>query len=214
MDDVKLLKAFERAPLRTLRYQDIAEHATNAARDLARLEAAGAVAKIAHGVYTLPPQGQDARWWVPPVEEAGLAIATVRFGARKTALMGIGAARHWGAYPRAIGTTVVAIPVAGRPAVDIVTGGVAHFVTRDVAELDVERRATILGPALVTTPAQTLYDLLARPNQAAAPQAAAEAARRLIDRVTPHDFERVVARARRVPAIVRATLDEMRADVA
>lgn len=212
MRDVDILRLAERAPLRTLRWQDVDATASNAARDLNRLEERGGLTRIARGVFVAPPNGADGRTWKAPIDAGGLALATARFGQRRVALMGVGAARHWGAIPRALGTTVIAIPVGGRPPVTLTTGGTVHFVQRDVGKLSTVLERTALGNALVTTPAQTLYDLLAKPETGDAAFAVDEAVRNLRARVTRRDLDQIARDAKRVPAVVRATLDEMRDD--
>lgn len=206
---VALTRAAERAPLRTIRWADVDQHATNAARDLATLRAHGALVRIAHGIYVAPPGGADGRRWKPPFEAAALALATARFGQRQVALMGIGAARFWGAIPRAIAVTTIAVPVAGRPPVHLETGGTVHFVPRKLDDLDLVLERTPLGDALVTTPAQTLYDLLARPHQGHIPDAVEEAVRNLRAQVAAEELRTIVAAARRVPAAVKHALAEM-----
>lgn len=212
MRDVDILRLAERAPLRTVRWQDIEATGTNAARDLARLEQRGGLTRIARGVFVAPPNGADGRTWKAPLEAGGLALATARFGQRRVALMGVGAARHWGAIPRALGTTVIAVPVGGRPPVTLETGGTVHFVQRDVGKLKTVLERTALGNGLVTTPAQTLYDLLARPATGDAAFAVDEAVRNLRARVTWRDLDLIARDAQRVPAGVRAALNEMRDD--
>lgn len=210
MQDIEIMRVAERAPLRTIRWQDLAEKATNAARDLARLEERGGLTRIARGVFVAPPNGADGRHWKAPLEAGGLALATARFGQRRVALMGIGAARFWGAIPRAIGTTVIAIPVGGRPPVTLATGGTVHFVQRDITKLRTVLERTPLGDGLVTTPAQTLYDLLAKPNIGDAKFAVDEAVENLRAQVALLDLEQIAGEAQRVPAAVRAMLIEIR----
>lgn len=210
MKDVDIIRIAERAPLRTIRWQDLDGTATNPARDLARLEERGALTRLAKGVFVAPPNGADGRLWKTPLEAGGLALATARFGQRQVALMGIGAARFWGAIPRAIGTTVVAIPVGGRPPVTLATGGTVYYVQRDVGKLRTVLERTTLGEALVTTPTQTLYDLLARPGTGNAKFAVDEAVRNLRAQVALPDMEKLAHEAQRVPAGVRQMLDEMK----
>ncbi len=119
-------------------------------------------------------------------------MATARFGNRNAVLMGLGAARHWAAIPRAIGVTTVAIPEAGRPPVSLDTGGMVHLVPRDIDRLDAVLEQNELGRALVTTPAQTLYDLLMKPRQGGMRDEAVAAARQLSGHVMPADLRRVV----------------------
>jgi hypothetical protein len=211
MHQFELLRTAERAPLRTIRWTDVDQRTANAARELTGLQERGALVKIARGVYVAPPNGADANRWKPPLEAAGLALATARFGQRRVALMGLGAARFWGALPRAIGTTTIAVPVAGRPPVQLETSGTVHFIPRDLDALDLTLERTPLGDGLITTPAQTLYDLLAKPNQGGAPDAAREATRNLRAMVAATALGDIAERAQRVPATVRAALAEMAA---
>lgn len=204
------MKIAERAPLRTIRWQDLADEATNPARDLARMEERGGLTRIAKGVFVAPPNGADGRRWKVPLEAGGLALATARFGQRRVALMGVGAARFWGAIPRAIGTTVIAIPVGGRPPVTLATGGTVHFVQRDIGRLKTVLERTPLGEGLITTPAQTLYDVLAKRGAGDAALVAGEAVRNLRAQVALAELQEIADRAQRVPAAVRATLSEMR----
>lgn len=161
VDDVELIRAIERAPMRTVRTEDIGNIVKNTTRTIARLLEKGALTKLAHGVYTVPPDGADARGWKPPLEAGGLALATARFGARTVILMGEGAARHWHAIPRAISETSIAVEKRGIKPVELATGGTIRFVFRRVADVDATLERTVLGDALVTTRPQTLFDIVA-----------------------------------------------------
>ena len=136
----------------------------------------GAVTRLTHGTYAVPPDGGDGRTWRPTLEAAGLAGATARFGNRNAILIGLGAARHWAAIPRAIGVTAVAVPEARWPPVELDQGGRVHQIPRDIDRLQAVLETTELGPALVTTPAQTLYDLTMKPAQGRVPEEADAAA--------------------------------------
>lgn len=182
--DVDALRAIERSPLRTVRPQDLEPAFAHARRTIARLVDAGALMRLAHGVYTAPPDGRDGRQWRPTLEAAGLALATARFGNRNVVLVGLGAARHWAAIPRAIGVTTVAVPEAGRPPVQLDRGGTVHLIPRDIARLDAVLESTELGRGLVTTPAQTLYDLLMKPAQGGMPYEARPQLRTTCGRVS------------------------------
>lgn len=196
--DVEALRAVQRAPLRTVRAKDLATLLAHPRRTLGRLVERGAVVRLAQGVYTAPPDGRDGREWKPTLEAAGLALATARFGERNAVLMGLGAARHWAAIPRAIGDTVVAVPMSGIKAIELHTGGTAHFVCRRLDDLDVVLEHIELGDALVTTPAQTLLDLLSRPGQGGEPDAARDAVRGLMSAVDATEFREIVSDAPRV----------------
>jgi hypothetical protein len=203
---VATLRAIEGAPLRTVRLSQLAAEETNPWRAADRLVNEGALIRLSPGIYTAPPDGLDARTWKPDLQAAGLAVATARFGERNAVLMGIGAARHWAAIPRAIGVTTVAVPAAGRPVVRLAQGGAVHFIARNLARLDAVLDVTELGRALVTTPAQTLYDLLMKPKQGGEPQIAQEAADNLIARVTAAELQHIVDETKRANGAVRQAL--------
>ncbi|HKT56955.1 MAG TPA: hypothetical protein VJR25_09295 [Microbacterium sp.] len=207
--DIDIVRTIERAPLRTVRYVDLRALGTNVWRNVDRLAEQGAATRLAHGVYTVPPDGRDGRTWRPTIEAAGLAVATARFGNRNAVLMGLGAARHWAAIPRAIGVTTVAVPEAGRPPVELDRGGRVYMIPRDVERLDAVLDRTELGPALVTTPAQTIYDLTMKPAQGGMPNEAAAAVRNLRAQVRPEDLNAIVNAHGRANAALRTMLDEM-----
>ncbi|MGO2747065.1 type IV toxin-antitoxin system AbiEi family antitoxin domain-containing protein [Microbacterium sp.] len=211
MDDVELIRTIERAPMRTVRTEDVRNIVSNATRTISRLVGKGALTKLAHGVYTVPPDGADARRWRPPLEAGALALATARFGPRAAILMGPGAARQWHAVPRAIGVTTIAVGERGIKPVELAIGGRIHFVFRRIDDVDATLEHTILGDALVTTPAQTLFDLLAhRGSRVLLGEVQyAEAVTNLTERVTRAQFEDVLGRSGRVPASARTLLQTL-----
>lgn len=190
------------APLRTRRFNDLKHLGTNMWRLLDDLVDQGVLARLAYGIYTAPPDGRSSKAWRPGLETAGLAIATARHGERSVALMGIGAARHWSAIPRAIGSTVIAVPTAGRRPIDTSSGRI-HFVQRDLSQVDAVLEQTELGPALITTPEQTLFDLLMRPHQGGEVDSAHAAAQQIIPQVSPADFEEIIGSHSRINDAVR-----------
>lgn len=207
--DIELLRAIERSPMRTARYADLRGLGTNVWRTLDGLVEQGAVARLAHGVYTVPPDDADGRTWKPTLEAAGLAVATARFGNRNAVLMGIGAARYWAAIPRAIGATMVAVPKAGQAPVELEHGGILHFVPRELHKLHAGLERTELGDALVTTPAQTAYDLLMKPKQGGMPEVALAAAQDLRGQIRAADLAHVVERWGRANTPVRQMLRDL-----
>lgn len=211
MDDVEVIRTIERAPMRTVRTEDIGSIVTNASRTISRLLRKGALTKLAHGVYTAPPNGEDAREWKPTLESGALALATARFGPRAAILMGVGAARHWHAIPRAIGITTIAVAERGIRPVDLATGGRVQFVFRRIEEVGATLEQTILGPALVTTPPQTLFDLLAQPavNEWLGAAQYEEAVANLATQVTRGQFEDVLNASSRVPPAARVVLSSL-----
>lgn len=201
--DVDIMRAVARAPLRTLRLKEVPELARNTWRTTDRLVEQGALVRLTHGVYTAVPDGRDGRTWKPPLEAAALALATARFGAREVALMGVSAARHWAAIPRAIGVATVAVPRRGYAPVTLEGGGLVKFVPRKMEALELVLERTVLGEGLVTTPEQTLFDLLGRMDRDGLGREVAGAVENLAAQVRPEEFAEVVARARIVPAGAR-----------
>ncbi len=209
-DDVDLLMAVERAPLRTVRLKDLEGYTAHPWRVVKQLVDRGALVRLAHGIYAAPPDGRDGRTWKPPLEPAGLAVAATRFGHRKVALTGLGAARHWAAIPRAIGVTTVAVQGRDYVPVTLDTGGILLFVARDLERVDIIMERTALGQGLVTTPQQTLYDLLMRPTQGGMPDEAIAAAKNLAARVQFNELARVADAAGRANPAVREMIEHLR----
>ncbi|WP_341578292.1 type IV toxin-antitoxin system AbiEi family antitoxin [Microbacterium schleiferi] len=207
--DVDIVRAVARAPLRTLRLKEVPELARNTWRTTDRLVEQGALVRLAHGVYTAVPDGRDGRTWKPPLEAAALALATARFGAREVALMGVSAARHWAAIPRAIGVATVAVPRRGYAPVTLEGGGLVKFVPRNMDTLELVLERTGLGEGLVTTPEQTLFDLLGRMDRDGLGREVAGAVENLTPQVKPDEFAKIVARARIVPAGARDMLKRL-----
>lgn len=207
---IDLLRTIERAPMRTVRYADVKSLASNVWRDLGALVETGAVVRLAHGVYTAPPDGRDGRSWTPSLESAGLALATARQGNRNAILMSLGAARYWGAIPRAIANTVIAIPAAGIRPISV-GGGTIHFVARDIDRVEASVERTELGMGLITTRAQTLFDLLMRPRLGENTAAAEEGARNLISQVDPEEFTEIIRPMRQINRSVKEVQTRLQA---
>lgn len=183
-----------RAPMRTVRGVDLVNRYRNPAKELGRLAKTGALKKLARGIYTAVPDTVDAGTWTPPLNDAAMAVATALDGARVPVLMGIGAARFRHAVPREIGTTVVAVPTQRR--LLKLPMGQVQFVKRDVEKLDARLETTDLGQILVTTPEQTAYDLLARPNLGTTPQEAHAAVENLRPQIDTARFRTLAAKKR------------------
>lgn len=203
------MRTIARSPLRTVGFQSLKHFGSNPWRTLNRLVNHGGLVRLTQGIYTAPPDGRDGRTWKPTLEAAALAIATARFGIRKAILMGLGAARFWAAIPRAIGITTVAIPVAGRAPITVNNGATAHFIPRNVEQIDAVLELTELGEALITTPAQTLFDLVMKPNQGGAPDIAAEAARLITAQVSAVDLQKTIDQKGRANSALRQTLNDL-----
>lgn len=198
MSQLKLLKALGRAPLMTMTLEQIKELdlSSNPWRDVNALIEEGMAFRLARGVYTAIPLNKGSRWR-PMLEIQALALATARYG--DAALMGLGAARYWHGIPRAIGTTVVAVP-GGRDRTVAVGRGKALFVPRDLRSLDLFVADTALGQGLVTSPAQTILDLAQDPELGGLPSEALDAIANLEPQVSRRSMERVRQAATDIPA--------------
>lgn len=151
-----------RAPLRTIRTAALAALYTNPHKAAGDLVRRGILHRLAHGLYCAVPPGADPTTWKPTLEGAAAGIATALFGDRVPVLMTLSAARVHRALPRAIGQAFVAVPAQRRAVRLVDRPGTVVFATRDVTRLDAELITTDLGPALVTTPEQTVLDLARR----------------------------------------------------
>ncbi|WP_082952991.1 type IV toxin-antitoxin system AbiEi family antitoxin [Mycobacterium sp. 852002-10029_SCH5224772] len=151
-------------PMRTFRPRDAEIAYPHPRTQLARLVERGVLHRVAEGYYVVVPQEMAGRPWLPNLEAAAAGIASAIYGTDGAALMGISAARVLGAIPRALATAVVAVPKQHRPIALTDRFSVVRFVKRDMTRLDVERVQTPLGPALTTTPEQTILDLAHRPS--------------------------------------------------
>lgn len=182
------------APMRTVRPIMLRDLYANPEKELIRLRDRGHVVRIGPGTYTAKPDavGADTKW-LPDFEEAAMAYATAHYGNRVPVLYGIGAARFHHAIPRAIGTTVVAVPEQHRPITLEAVGGRVVFTRANVKKLDARFERGRLGGFLVTTPEQTLLDLLDRPELGGMPTEAAAAAGALVGMVDQDRVHRLAA---------------------
>lgn len=146
-----------------VRPRDLAERWARPEEALRHLAHSALVRPVAHGYWLVPPAERlTDPAWRPEVEAIGLAVAAADYGAGNVALMGVSAARHHGALPRAVATAVVAVP-RQRPALDTTFGRI-YFVRRDTNRLALEPARTALVTAMVATVEQTLLDLANRPG--------------------------------------------------
>ncbi|WP_306305361.1 type IV toxin-antitoxin system AbiEi family antitoxin domain-containing protein [Rhodococcoides yunnanense] len=155
---------FARLPMRMVRAGTAAQVYAHPRAELTRLTDLGLLHRVATGFYVAVPDDRVGTEWMPGLEAAAAGIAVAAYSADNAVVMGISAARLHGVVPRALATAVVAVPkrhdpirLADRPAV-------IRFVVRDTARLDAERIDTELGAVLVTTPEQTVLDLVKRPG--------------------------------------------------
>lgn len=192
------------APLRTVRAEDAGAVYAFPGPELARLADRGLLQRVAHGYYVVVPQDMVGREWVPSLEAAAAGIASAIYGADHAVLMGISAARVLGAIPRALATAVVAVPSQHRPIRLKDRQSVVRFVKRDTDGLDAERIETPLGPAIVTTPEQTLLDLAHRPHLGDAPDEVPAAVSMLYQRSDHQRLDALAADQCRTAALRRA----------
>ena len=179
------------APMRTVRPRMLRGVYANPEKELVRLAGTGRLTRIARGTYVVRPDRlQPGDFWQPGTEAAAMAYATAAFGERVPVLCGISAARFWHAIPRAIGVATVAAPTAHQPVA--LNRGRIVFARRDTDALDVTEGHTELGTIRVTTPEQTLIDLVADPGQGDMPQEVPGAIRALAYMVDPGRIERML----------------------
>ena len=200
---VTLPPALVRRGNKVLRPRDVGDVYAHPRPELARLVGTGALVRLATGYFVLIPQERlGDREWRPELEAATLGLAQADYGVDRVALMGVSAARHHGAVPRAVGVAVVAVPKQ-RPRLRTRFGD-ALFVKRDVARLDVERVDTQVTSGWVTTVEQTLLDLAARPTLGGLAESDLVAAVRALSPRADWTLVRQLAGAQHRPAALAA----------
>jgi predicted transcriptional regulator of viral defense system len=196
--------ALARAPLKTIRPRDAAAVYAHPRSQLVRLAEHGLLHRLADGYYVVVPQEMLGRRWIPSLEAAAAGIATAIYGFDNVVVMGVSAARLHGVMPRALATAVVAVPRQHRPIELSDRPAIVRLVQRETSGLDAERIGTELGPALVTTPEQTVLDLAHRPtlgdNAADVPAAVVA----LYARTDKQHLQRLAAEQRRLASLRRA----------
>ncbi len=183
------------APLRTVRARDVTVY-VHARPQLARLERAGLLHRLAPGYFAVVPQERVGSTWMPTLEGAAAGVAGADFGVRGFALMGISAARLHHVMPRAVAVAVVAAP-RRRRAIELTDrDAVVRFLVRDLDVMQLEVLETDLGRCLVTTPEQTLLDLAHRPDQDALAEDVDTALRALAPRCDARVLAEITGRQR------------------
>ena len=191
-------------PHGVIRPRDAADVYAHPAPQLRRLVERGRLRRLATGYYAVVPRSEDGKGWRPTIEAAGFGIAASDYGAERVVLMGISAARMYGAIPRAVGVCVVAVPKQ-RPPIELFEGcGTVTFVRRSTLALDAVRRLSDLGTCLVTGIEQTVLDLAHRPELGGLPDEAREAVRALLPRCDRARLDELAAGGRLRAAMGRA----------
>jgi hypothetical protein len=140
---------------------------------------------------------------MPSLDAAALGVAQADYGTAYVALMGVSAARHHGAIPRALAVAIVAVPKQ-RPVIRGPVGEIV-FAKRDVGRLDVERIDTQLTSGWVTTVEQTLLDLASRPKLGGLPPSDVDQAISALSRRSDWSLvERLATEQHRPTAFTRA----------
>ncbi|SEJ66192.1 type IV toxin-antitoxin system AbiEi family antitoxin [Demequina mangrovi] len=194
---------------------DAVRATAGACRRLPMLAAEHRIVTVARGKHVVVPRGAGARWLPDPVEAAWL-IAAARFAPHRPHISGLSAAALHGAAARPHDEVHVTVPFQARALELPALAMTVRFHQRDpeeVAKLQRERfgltggeqiavtqmRGEICMP-LVTTPAQTVLDLLHSPTRAGDRYDALDAADRLVRRVPLRELDRLAAGQRRLDA--------------
>lgn len=165
-----------------LRIRDVDE--PYAKQDFFRMEANGAILRVAHGAYVLVPERERRRDpdWRPPLERVAHGIAAAEFGGNEVALIGPSAARVHGALPRPLGIATVSYPSTRPRDIETLVGTVRTY-RRLIGKMDVVRMNTDLVSGLVTSVEMTMLDLASKaPKWPIAPTDRDEAIRLLAAR--------------------------------
>jgi predicted transcriptional regulator of viral defense system len=193
-----------RAPLRTIRPADAANVYAHPRAQMRRLAESGVLHRLADGYYVVVPQTEVGRPWLPALEAAAAGIGSAIYGPDAAVLMGVSAARMYGAIPRALAVAVVAVPTQHRPISLSDRTAIVRFVKRNIAAVDAERVDTELGPALVTTPEQTILDLAHRSELGDSASDIPAAVAALYARCDQPRLEALAYRQRRLASLRRA----------
>ncbi|MFV8050907.1 type IV toxin-antitoxin system AbiEi family antitoxin domain-containing protein [Mycobacterium sp. 48b] len=191
-------------PLRTFRTGQADDTYAYPGPEIARLHERGLVHRLADGYYVVIPQDMVGRKWIPDLEAAAAGIATTVYGHDNVVVMGLSAARLYGAIPRALATAVVAVPRQHRPITLTDRPAIVRFVKRNTAELDAERVSTHLGRTLATTPEQTILDLAHRPALGDSATDVPAAIIALYARSDPDRLHQLATQQRRLASLRRA----------
>jgi len=131
--------------------------------DMARMEANGAILRVARGSYVLVPEAQRRPnpTWRPNIERVALGLAAAAYGINNVALVGPSAARAHGAIPRAVGIATVSYPSTRPRDIETIVGTVRTY-RRSIDQMDVVRVRNDLVHGLVTSREMTMLDLASK----------------------------------------------------
>jgi predicted transcriptional regulator of viral defense system len=193
-----------RAPMKTIRPRDAEAIYAHPRAQLVRLSERGLLHRVADGYYVVVPQDMVGRTWTPVLEATAAGIASTIYGPDDVVVMGPSAARLHGVIPRALATATIAVPRQHREIALSDRPAVVRFVKRDTGRLDAERIDTPLGPALVTTPEQTVLDLAHRPELGDVEVDIRSAVAELYARSDHHRLSALASDQRRMASLRRA----------
>ena len=193
-------------PLSTFRPTQAKQTYAHPGAEVARLHEHGLLHRLADGYYVVVPHGMEGRGWMPGLETAAAGIATAIYGADSIVVMGLSAARLHGAIPRAVATATIAVPEQHRPITLSDRTAVIRFVKRSTRGIDAERYETEVGPTLVTTPEQTILDLVHRPKLGGAEIEVPAAVAGLYARSDVTRLEALATEQRRIASLRRAEI--------
>lgn len=194
-----------RRSIQVVRPRDLEESYANPSQEVHRLVSKGVLLNLAHGYYAVPPSewmGDPA--WVPEIEAVALGIAAADHQPGHVAVVGISAARVLGFLPRALATSVVAVPVRRRYLTTNI--GQVHFWYRRIEELETQVWRSELGQGRVSTVEQALLDVADLPERGGVTLGTAEEALNNLALAVDWDRALTVARSQRAagPAYRRA----------
>lgn len=173
------------------------------AGEVKRLEATGALLKVARGYYIAVPIHKRNGHWLPSMEAIAAGMSVSIYGPDDGAIWGLSAARIHGCLPRAISTGYACGPRQHRKIDLVARDGDVQFMKRDTERLDLELFNSEIGPALVTSVAQTILDLGRREFNAES-STRTEVVRNLMSQVDTSELINLAARSRGQTALKRA----------
>lgn len=173
--------------------------------DMARMEANGAILRVARGAYVLVPEAQRGPnpTWRPNIERVALGLAAATYGINNVALIGPSAARAHGAIPRSAGIATVSYPSTRPRDIETIVGTVRTY-RRSVDKMDVVRVRNDVIDGFVTSREMTMLDLASKaPKWPISEPSRLEALRLLSTRADRDLLEELAATSRKQTALRR-----------